>query len=228
MLREYWRTIALRALDDTKKQFGLESWLQIMIRLGFGIVAILALVFWGSEGAASDEFKVRIAIALLIVFAFPLLYFWNFISAPAKINQAKDAAIFRHVTRAIDTQNKTLIANTLTVLRQRGLDLMSEKITIDGFDSWDKRRKNWHVAGLNYIKNNISALVAGSFNIVITTNKDKFTGSVNDEHNQSQLQLREQIRILDNCLNDYKAFIGTMTQEQVTNIDPDCPDELLV
>lgn len=93
MVKAYWSQIGLRALSDAAKFLHIDSTCNLLIALVGALGAILALYFWGSHDAATDELVARSAVAGLIILLFPLVYVWKFVTAPARIKCEQDQHI---------------------------------------------------------------------------------------------------------------------------------------
>jgi hypothetical protein len=77
MVRQYWRFVARRAAIETAAVLRIHSREQIAAWVAVGILAILALAFWGSEDAAWDEIVLRGAFASIILLTLPFIFIWK-------------------------------------------------------------------------------------------------------------------------------------------------------
>jgi len=82
---EYWGRVCARAWSEAAEAVGLDSRHKIMTKVIVGVAIVLVLAFYGSKDASTDEMVVRGAAVALVVFIFPFVYVWKFISVPAKM-----------------------------------------------------------------------------------------------------------------------------------------------
>jgi hypothetical protein len=82
----YWRKIAKRAWRDTAKALRIETREGIVIFLG--VQAIIAVIIWYMLGQPSlvNNISNRLATVAAPFLMFPLLFAWNFLTGPAKLD----------------------------------------------------------------------------------------------------------------------------------------------
>ena len=161
-----------------------------MIKAGAVLVVLLALAFWGSEDAASDEIIVRFAAGILSVAAFPLVYAWRFAAIPAEFDDAKSRAIeggnanlalvAASLERKLITKNHVL---TLSVLLERGYEFNAQRISADQFDGWESGLEAWENLTLKYLASNFSHQDAVAFANVKYDPKENFIFKISADHN---------------------------------------------
>jgi hypothetical protein len=95
MIGNYWRKVGLQSFTDTCSRFGLDSRGQIVLKVFGTVVVVLALLFLGSEDAATDEMLVRGALAALVALLFPAFFAWKLVSIPAALDKERADEIAR-------------------------------------------------------------------------------------------------------------------------------------
>ncbi len=191
MLKEYWVRVRDQAFADTCQTLGLVSRQQIMIKAAIVLVVLLALAFWGSEDAASDEIILRLTLGGLSVFAFPLVYAWKLAAVPAGFDDAKNKIIeegkAKLAVAAASLTHKAITRNnvlTLSILLEKGYQFNAERISADQFDEWASRLKAWETLTLKYIASIFSHQDAVAFGNVQFDSNENFIFKISDDHNR--------------------------------------------
>ncbi len=220
----YWRRVHNRAAGEALHLLGLGSWSQIVIRAAVVIAAILALMFWGSTDAASDEMIVRVAIVAVIVLLFPLVYVWKFVRSPAAIEKelidihkqrvgALESTINSLGVQAVNIRAATLTASSLSILIERGWDLSMRRITVDELPNWIQEVNAWNLNCMALLRTGISHQDAVSFKTVIYDPQRDIVYKVNEDHNNLLNALFARIELLQGISTRYKAYWLTITPQ---------------
>ncbi|MCH8095956.1 MAG: hypothetical protein IID53_02595 [Proteobacteria bacterium] len=212
MLKEYWVRVCGQAFADTCQTLGLVSRQQIMIKVAIIFAVLLALAFWGSEDAASDEIILRLTLGGLGVFAFPLVYAWNLAAVPAEFDDAKNKIIeegeAKLAAATASLTNKTTIRNNvlaLSVLLEKGYDFNTKRISADQFDEWVSGLKAWETLTLQYIASKFSHQDAVAFSNVTFDPKDNFIFKISDDHNKHLQETAARLGKLREIIKRYEG-----------------------
>lgn len=93
MVKSYWIQVHKIAWRNAAKNLGFTNGAAVMIRVVLGASIVAALTFWGSEDAARDEMIARAAIAGAVLASFPIVYFYELVAAPARLDAERSNKI---------------------------------------------------------------------------------------------------------------------------------------
>lgn len=86
MVINYWRRVHRRALSDARHALLLESKERVVIAIILAVIGLALIWLFGAHEAALHELIVRLALTSAILLAFPFVYIWKFITAPAALD----------------------------------------------------------------------------------------------------------------------------------------------
>jgi hypothetical protein len=93
---------------------------QAVTKIAVGALSVGFLLFLGSQGAARDEMMLRIFVAALVVFAFPIVYGYYFLRAAGQIADEKDNSIALLETRvASEAKTDELQSHQIEATKQQ-------------------------------------------------------------------------------------------------------------
>ena len=197
-----------------------------MIKAAIVVVVLLALAFWGSEDAASDEIIFRLTLGGLGLFAFPLVYAWKLAAVPAKFDDEKNKIIEEGKTKlavaAASLTHKAITRNnvlTLSVLLEKGHDFNAERISADQFDEWVSRLKAWEILTLKYVASKFSHQEAVVFKNVKFNPNENFIFKVSDDHNRHLQEIAVRIGKLQEIIKRYQGDWSPISLTERTKIN---------
>ncbi len=82
----YWRNIHKRAVKDARHALRIETADRVVITVIVMIIAIAVIWLVNTHEMATNEIIKRVCYTVAVIIAFPAVYFWKFIAAPAKID----------------------------------------------------------------------------------------------------------------------------------------------
>lgn len=226
MLREYWVRVRDQAFADTCQVLGLVSRQQIMIKAAIIFAVLLALAFWGSADAASDEIILRLTVGALSVAAFPLVYAWKLAAVPAEFDDAKNKIIeegkAKLAVAVVSLTNKATTRNnvlTLSVLLEKGYNFNAKKISADQFDEWASGLKAWETLTLNYIASKFSHQDAVAFSNVQFDSNENFIFKISDDHNRHLQETAARLEKLREIIKRYEGDWSPISLMERQKID---------
>src|SRR6266446_4178132 len=95
MSKEYWRKLHQRALKEARHALVIETKERTVIAFVIAVVSICLLWLVGHHEGAISELLLRIAGTAAIVFVFPVVYLWKYVTAPEKLDQEANNEIDR-------------------------------------------------------------------------------------------------------------------------------------
>jgi len=99
---------------------------------------------WGANVLIEHAGKVGAVIATLLLF-FIVLFLWNFLTAPAKLQQEVDKEIAALKTKLNNREARQSAMARLWALRAEGTDMRNQKVVgADAAAQWVKQFENWH------------------------------------------------------------------------------------
>jgi hypothetical protein len=93
MHRQYWRIVHSRACRDARNALGIETRKRFVIKLLLAIVTIAFIWLIGGREIAGNALIVRIALTIAVIVILPVVYCWEFVITPAKMQAEADARI---------------------------------------------------------------------------------------------------------------------------------------
>jgi hypothetical protein len=93
MAQKYWRDVHLRAFKKARHDLRIESGAATMIAIILAALSIALIWAIGGQEMATHELALRVALTGAIVIAFPIVYLWEFIAAPAAMAAEQAAQI---------------------------------------------------------------------------------------------------------------------------------------
>jgi hypothetical protein len=209
-----------RALKETISSAGTPQ--QIM----FGVLAFVlgVLISIGRKGPAAvpEIIDLLISGTAAAALAALALFVYNLFAVPYRAQaetiatlQQQLATLKAAVAQHSIQQSTSRIerARVLTVLWERGQELMLERIAIDQLGDWSRRVDKWEVLTLKYIATKYSQQEAVAFR-VSAYNANKYTYQVNDEHGKKLTGLSIRCRQLKETLGKEPASWSPISREQ--------------
>jgi len=190
-----------------------------MLRALIGIAVISGLWLWGSTDAAGDETLFRVIVLGVVLSLFPLVYAWNFSRVPAKIDEEKNKIIKQQNINidAVRMERKHVLA--LSILYERGSDLIVEQIRAEQLQDWFARVESWQILTLKYIAYFFSHPDAVSFSFNTFRTTDNFDFRVSDEHNTKLQETAARLEKIKMILDRHRDVWSSITQEKIEEID---------
>jgi len=107
----YWRRVHRRAFDETKYMLRIETGARAMIAISVAACLIAVIWFIGGPNIAYHEVVVRLSLIATILLAFPVVYGWQFITTPAKLDDEATEKITQYEQRraALNIGNPYLV-----------------------------------------------------------------------------------------------------------------------
>ena len=224
MVKAYWPKVAVHAWSQSLQTLGFTSRGRIVTAFLTALGVAAVLLFWGSQDAAGDMVLERGAIWALGILAFPFVYGWHFIKAPAEMENQLKTGLNKKITDLeatvntlrVQTANNTaarLTSSSLSVLIERGLELLKRRIKIEELPSWTKEVEAWELNCLALLRTGISHQDAVAFHTIIYNVANNFIYKVNEKHNKLLNELSARINLLKNINDRYKDHWITMSPQ---------------
>ena len=90
---QYWRAVHRGAFKDARTALWIETRERVGLALLLAIVALAIMWVLGGREIAGHELIVQIAVTTAVIAAFPFVYCWKFVTAPAKMRAEADNRI---------------------------------------------------------------------------------------------------------------------------------------
>lgn len=210
MVGAYWRRAGAHAWSRTIKALGYRSKGRIAATFLTAVAAAGILLFWGSQDAAGDMALARGGLWAIAIMVFPFLYVWHFVHAPAELDQQSTDNIKRLVdvtskltAQLIKKKTDRFKILTLSVFKENGQNLMSEKISAEEYSRWASDFERWKVVGLACLATDFSHQDAVSFRSV-TYRPIPYGYRVGTDHNNKINALAARIQILNTVIDRFK------------------------
>jgi len=141
----YWARVSLRAWTDTLRDCGFRDVRTSVVKIIWTIVALgVAWYLGGANVLIEHAGKVGTVIATLLLF-FIVLFSWNFLTAPAKLQQEADKEIAALKTKLNNREARQSAMARLWALRAEGTDMRNQKVVgANAAAQWVKQFENWH------------------------------------------------------------------------------------
>lgn len=102
----YWRRVHGRAVHDARGTLGIESRERAVLVIITAAVSVVVIWTLGGSDAALGEILAKTGATAAILLAFPFVYVWKFLTAPAKLQREAEEALDRLKSEA-DAQRKS-------------------------------------------------------------------------------------------------------------------------
>ena len=220
MVRAYWWRVFSRSWNQSLRTLGLDSRGRIVTAFLTFLITIAVLLFWGSQDAASDAALERSVIWALALLAFPAVYVWNFVRAPAEIDQQNR----RNINNLVGVTSKLTVQLakketdrikilTLSVFRENGQKLVSEKISVEEYSRWSLDVETWKTVGVACLATDFSHQDSVLFH-TIQYRPIPYGYRVSADHNGDLNALTARIQMLNNVIDRYQDQWSPITEEE--------------
>jgi hypothetical protein len=107
----------------------------------------VALYFGGAQVLTEHAGKFGAFVLVLCLF-FIVLFLWNFLTVPAKLQQEAETEIAGLKTKLNNREARQQATARLWALRAEGTAMRNEKITADAAEAWKRRFEDWRERAL--------------------------------------------------------------------------------
>ena len=137
--------VRVRAWTDTLRDCGFRDVRTSVVKIIWIIIGlVVALYLGGAEVLIEHAGKLGTWIVVLLVF-FILLFSWNLVTAPAKLQQEADNEIATLKTKLDDREARQSAMARLWALRAEGTEMRNQKVVgANAAVDWMTRFENWH------------------------------------------------------------------------------------
>ena len=141
----YWTRVRVRAWTDTLRDCGFRDVRTSVVKIIWIIIGlVVALYLGGAEVLIEHVGKLGTWIVVLLVF-FILLFSWNLVTAPAKLQQEADNEIATLKTKLDDREARQSAMARLWASRAEGVAMRNQKVVgASAAVEWIKQFENWH------------------------------------------------------------------------------------
>jgi len=141
----YWTRVRVRAWTDTLRDCGFRDVRTSVVKIIWIIIGlVVALYLGGAEVLIEHAGKFGTGIAVFLVF-FIILFLWNLVTAPAKLQQEADNEIAALKTKLNDREARQSAMARLWALRAEGTAMRNQKVVgANAAVEWTKQFENWH------------------------------------------------------------------------------------
>ena len=141
----YWTRVRVRAWTDTLRDCGFRDVRTSVVKIIWIIIGlVVALYLGGAEVLIEHAGKLGTWIVVLLVF-FILLFSWNLVTAPAKLQQEADNEIATLKTKLDDREARQSAMARLWASRAEGVAMRNQKVVgASAAVEWIKQFENWH------------------------------------------------------------------------------------
>jgi hypothetical protein len=141
----YWTRVRVRAWTDTLRDCGFRDVRTSVMKIIWIIISlVIALYLGGAEVLIEHAGKFGTWIVVLLVF-FILLFSWNLVTAPAKLQREADNEIATLKTKLRDREARQSAMARLWALRADGVAMRNQKVVgASAAVEWIKQFENWH------------------------------------------------------------------------------------
>src|SRR5262249_8813363 len=196
----YWTRVRSRAWTDTLRDCGFRDVRTSVVKIIWIIIGLVVALYFGVGAEVLAEYAGRFGawIAVLVIF-FILLFLWNFVTAPPKLQQEADDEIAALKTKLNDREARQSAMARLWELRGEGVTMRNQKVVgASAAAEWMKQFENWHqrvLAEARTISPNLHAWLATLDRV--RPGPDNLPQAATLEHNtqrscQSEILLRMQ------------------------------------
>jgi hypothetical protein len=124
----YWTRVRVRAWTDTLRDCGFRDMRTSVVKIIWIIIGlVIALYLGGAEVLIEHAGKLGTGIAVFLVF-FIILFLWNLVTAPAKLQQEADNEIAALKTKLNDREARQSAMARLWALRAEGTAMRNQKV----------------------------------------------------------------------------------------------------
>jgi hypothetical protein len=142
----YWTRVSVRAWTDTLRDCGFRDVRTSVVKIIWIIIGLgVALYLGGAKDVLIEHAgKFGTGIATLLLF-FIILFSWNLLTAPAKLQQEADNEIAALKTKLNNREARQSAMARLWALRAEGTEMRNQKVVgANAAVEWMKRFENWH------------------------------------------------------------------------------------
>jgi hypothetical protein len=141
----YWTRVRSRAWTETLRDFGFRDLRTSVVKIIWILIALaVALYFGGAEVLIEHAGKLGTGIAVSLIF-FIVLFSWNLVTAPAKLQQEADNEIAALKTKLSDREARQSAMARLWALRAEGVAMRNQKVVgASAAMEWRMQFENWH------------------------------------------------------------------------------------
>jgi hypothetical protein len=141
----YWTRVRVRAWTDTLRDCGFRDKRTSVVKIIWIIIGLgVAWYLGGANVLIEHAGKFGTGIAVFLVF-FIVLFSWNLVTAPAKLQQEADNEIAALKTKLNDREARQSAMARLWALRDEGVAMRNQKVVgASGAVEWIKQFEIWH------------------------------------------------------------------------------------
>jgi len=141
----YWTRVRVRAWTDTLRDCGFRDVRTSVVKIIWIIIFGLVVAYLGGANVLIEHAgKSGTWIATLLLF-FIVLFSWNLVTAPAKLQQEADNEIAALKTKLNNREARQSAMARLWALRAEGTEMRNQKVVgANGAAEWMKQFENWH------------------------------------------------------------------------------------
>jgi len=141
----YWTRVRVRAWTDTLRDCGFRDVRTSVVKIIWIIIFGLVVAYLGGANVLIEHAgKSGTWIATLLLF-FIVLFSWNLVTAPAKLQQEADNEIAALKTKLNNREARQSAMARLWALRAEGTDMRNQKVVgANAAAQWVKQFENWH------------------------------------------------------------------------------------
>ncbi|WP_340116404.1 hypothetical protein [Pelagibius sp. 7325] len=185
------------------------------------LAVVAVLLFWGSQDAAGDAALERGALWALTLLAFPFVYIWQFLRAPAELDdlsQRQGGALVDQLNKVQGEleakRDRRTSALLLSLLLERGNEYLAQRITEDQYDAWQKNVRMWEIRTVRVLAHFFSHQDATVFKHAVYMATNNFIFSINEQHNDKLRQIVVRLEVLRGILSQHRENWATITKEE--------------
>src|SRR5262249_28479751 len=141
----YWTRVRVRAWTDTLRDCGFRDKRTSVVKIIWIIIGLgVAWYLGGANVLIEHAGKFGTGIAVFLVF-FIVLFSWNLVTAPGKLQQEADNAIAALKTKLNDREARQTAMARLWALRAEGVAMRNQKVVgASEAVEWIKQFENWY------------------------------------------------------------------------------------
>lgn len=148
--RSYLVRVIFGAWVMTRSAFNIEKFGPSIIKLGVGLLALLAMHFFGWTQLLIDRTSEIWAFLLAVVGLFLFVFLVNIPRAAAQLQNEADEKIDELERILDDKEARQKAIDKLWELRKSGVEIRNESVLTDQFfPGWERRFKRWREETLN-------------------------------------------------------------------------------
>ncbi len=140
----YWIKVAGRAWTETLRDCGFRDVGSAVVKIIWTTIVLIVALYFGGAKALLEHVGKFGAVVLVFLLFFIVLFVWNFVTVPAKLQQEADNEIAVLKMKLNNKEARQQAMARLWALRAEGTTMRNETVVgVNAASAWKKKFEDW-------------------------------------------------------------------------------------